>query len=330
MSLKILIVDPEDPGTVTRRTLLDLGHSVVSEGTLSAALGRLEAESFDACLVHERTFDEGLADHVRSMRQLQLSMPVVLLGQNTEEGRRFAWRAGADGVLADVDFAADEAVKALRRFRREREQRMTHRTAATERRVLVVDDDEQVVLPTLCEGLRRAGFSVRSATDGNAALEEIHQNEVHVLLTDVMMPGLNGPELIDATLRYAPQIAALVITGFPSLGSSVATLRAGAHDFLIKPVDTEQLVSRVEQAWNRWLLGWGRSPRRLLDRAPITVLLVEGDTADADLIRGLLEDTAERRIEVVWVRRLSEAIERLAPGGFDIVLLDLHLLVKVW
>lgn len=113
-------------------------------------------------------------------------------------------------------------------------------------RVLVVDDEPNVtnVLERL---LRRAGYDVEVAHDGEGALRKVGAKMPDIVLSDLMMPGINGLDLCrrlkqSQATRLLPFI---LITGHDERDKRIEGARAGADDFLSKPVDTEELLARV-------------------------------------------------------------------------------------
>ncbi|HVJ17825.1 MAG TPA: sigma-54 dependent transcriptional regulator [Polyangiaceae bacterium] len=113
--------------------------------------------------------------------------------------------------------------------------------------ILVVDDDKD-----MCElaeaALTRRSFSVTWRRDPHEALALLDEHDYRVLLVDINMQGMNGLELCRAALVKRPNLMVVVMTGFGSLDHAVAALRAGAHDFVTKPVSMDALVMILERA----------------------------------------------------------------------------------
>lgn len=113
--------------------------------------------------------------------------------------------------------------------------------------VLVVDDDAAMV-DLLQECLSEAGHAVRTASSAEQAVEQARRRPVDVLLTDLRMKGMDGMALLARFREEWPHTPVIVLTGFGSVGAAVDAMRAGAHDFLAKPVDLDQLELVVERA----------------------------------------------------------------------------------
>jgi two-component system response regulator HydG len=113
--------------------------------------------------------------------------------------------------------------------------------------VLVVDD-EQATCEMLEMMLRRNGLGVEWRTSGLDALDLVAEREFDVILTDLGMATLSGTELCARLLAIRPDVPVVVVTGDARLDAAVGAIRAGAYDFITKPVDTQLLTLVVERA----------------------------------------------------------------------------------
>lgn len=114
-------------------------------------------------------------------------------------------------------------------------------------RVLVVDDDEDICL-YLREFLTREGFKVQTVSKPADALAEIRQGRHQIVLLDVVMPGVEGVDLLHQVRAIDSDICVIVMTGYPSVQSAVDSMKAAAFDYLQKPFDLEQLRAVMERA----------------------------------------------------------------------------------
>ena len=133
-------------------------------------------------------------------------------------------------------------------------------------RILVVDDDENLrwVLQTQLEDM---GYVVSTASDGNQAIAAVEKEPPALVLTDLKMPGLSGMELLDRLHSEYPEVPVVIMTAFGTIQSAVQAMRAGAYDYLTKPIDGEELglvVSRVLEHFR--LIEEVRTLRASLDR----------------------------------------------------------------
>ena len=106
--------------------------------------------------------------------------------------------------------------------------------------VLVIDDEE-IVCNTLSAMLKAEGFDAVIARSGKEGVGLLRSRQFEVAIADLMMPGMNGIQTIAALKAVDPDIEVIILTGHATLNSSIAALRQGACDFLLKPIGMEQL-----------------------------------------------------------------------------------------
>ena len=116
-------------------------------------------------------------------------------------------------------------------------------------RVAVVDDD-RFVREMLELGLTREGYSVRTASDGMAALDLVRVWDPELIVLDIMMPKIDGATLLPR-LREITQAPILMLTAKGETADKVATLSAGADDYLVKPFVFEELIARLQAKLRR-------------------------------------------------------------------------------
>jgi two-component system CheB/CheR fusion protein len=113
--------------------------------------------------------------------------------------------------------------------------------------VFVVDDD-RAVREAMGDLLQENGYSVELFADGAAFLEAYRPGREGCLLVDALMPGMSGVELIERLKAEGHQLPAIVITGNGAVPMAVQAMKAGAVDFIEKPVGHEDLLASVERA----------------------------------------------------------------------------------
>jgi DNA-binding NtrC family response regulator len=113
--------------------------------------------------------------------------------------------------------------------------------------LLVVEDDPEMRL-YLQEELQGAGFQVPAASSAMEALDVVRNGCVDVVITDLMMPGICGSELLAQVRSRDPDIPVVIITGFGSIESAVEAVKAGAYQYLPKPFRIDQLLDTVGSA----------------------------------------------------------------------------------
>jgi DNA-binding NtrC family response regulator len=114
-------------------------------------------------------------------------------------------------------------------------------------RILVVDDD-RAVRAALSVNLTKAGFSVAVAENGEEALVLVGEEEPDLVLSDVRMPGLGGTALLERLRAGWPELPVILMTGQGSVPAAVEAMRAGATDYLIKPVRKDELLLVIDRA----------------------------------------------------------------------------------
>ena len=120
-------------------------------------------------------------------------------------------------------------------------------------RVLIVEDDRQM-LRTLEDILRLRGYSSLGAPSAEQGLELTRSAPVPpaIALIDLGLPGMDGLELVRAVRKLSPATEVVILTGNASVESAVRALRESSYDYLIKPVQPEQLLNSIERAGERW------------------------------------------------------------------------------
>lgn len=116
---------------------------------------------------------------------------------------------------------------------------------------ILVVDDEMSNLESLRRIFEREGFQVLTATSGQKALDACRRQDVHVVVSDLMMPGMNGIELVKALKTIVPDAEVVLMTAFGTVEKAVEAMRAGAYDFVEKPLKRIQIVKTVRKAAER-------------------------------------------------------------------------------
>lgn len=119
-------------------------------------------------------------------------------------------------------------------------------------KILVVEDDGDIN-NLLCELLRKQGYSVRGAFSGTEAKMCLEYETYHLVLLDLMLPGMTGEVLI-SELRKDKTLPIIVISAKTGQDTKVEVLKLGADDFISKPFDTEEVLARVEAQLRRYMV----------------------------------------------------------------------------
>jgi len=113
-------------------------------------------------------------------------------------------------------------------------------------RILIVDD-EQIIRESLLFVLRKEGYEVEEAANGRDALKKHEQKAFDIIITDIEMPELRGIELLERVTQRSPQTFVMIITAFASIETAIQALRKGAYDYILKPVEFDDLLHRVRK-----------------------------------------------------------------------------------
>ncbi|MBT8494521.1 MAG: sigma-54 dependent transcriptional regulator [Deltaproteobacteria bacterium] len=117
-------------------------------------------------------------------------------------------------------------------------------------RILVVDDEANA-RTALAELLREEGYEIETAADAFKAIGKFDDFAPHLVLTDLKMPGMDGLELMSKLAEHDHEAAILVMTAFGAVDTAVAAMRAGAVDYLTKPINFDELSIVLERALER-------------------------------------------------------------------------------
>lgn len=117
-------------------------------------------------------------------------------------------------------------------------------------RVLIADDEIEF-LETLKRRLKKRGLEVEGVKSGEEALDLLSKQEFDVLILDVKMPGLDGIETLRLVKEKAPDMEVIMLTGHANVEVAMQGMEIGAFDYLMKPMDIDELVYKVEDAYKK-------------------------------------------------------------------------------
>ena len=114
-------------------------------------------------------------------------------------------------------------------------------------RVLLIDDEEDFVT-TLAERLQLRGFKTRFTTGGEQGLLLVRSESFDVIVLDLLMPGISGLEVLRQINEYDPHLPVILLTGHGGEREGSDGMRLGAFDYLMKPVDIDALIVKMNEA----------------------------------------------------------------------------------
>ncbi|PID38537.1 MAG: DNA-binding response regulator [Proteobacteria bacterium] len=165
---------------------------------------------------------------------------------------------------------------------------------------ILLVDDEQANLESLSRIFKREGFAVITASDGKQGLEELRRHPINVLVTDLVMPGMTGVDLLKAARSVAPETEVVLMTAYGTVENAVEAMKQGAYDFVTKPLKRAHIVGVV---------------RRALEKQSLVV--------ENRALRAQLEATRRRPIVgncLVW-RRTMDVVLQAAPSSATVLLM---------
>ena len=113
-------------------------------------------------------------------------------------------------------------------------------------KILVVEDDRSL-RHIIKEALNNSGLNIELAVDGVKALEKIKESDYQLVITDLMMPGMNGVELMEKAKGIKPETGFLIMTAYGTVQTAVDALKKGAFDFITKPFSIPEMESNIER-----------------------------------------------------------------------------------
>jgi DNA-binding NtrC family response regulator len=117
-------------------------------------------------------------------------------------------------------------------------------------KVLVVDD-EDVIRESLRDWLTNTGYEVFTAENGQQALEIIKREGLRIVIADLVMPVMDGIELLKQAKKLSPDIKVIIITAYGSIPNALAAIREGAYDYIEKPFCPERVEILIEKLVER-------------------------------------------------------------------------------
>lgn len=134
-------------------------------------------------------------------------------------------------------------------------------------KVLFVDDEIDF-LDTLMKRMKKRGVDVRGVGGGEEALKLLAENPPDVVVLDVKMPGMDGIQTLKEIKQRYPQVEVIMLTGHASVDAAITGMELGAFDYLMKPMDIDELHFKIQDAYkNKHLHELKMAERRKCDEA---------------------------------------------------------------
>jgi len=192
---------------------------------------------------------------------------------------------------------------------------------------LLIIDDENIVHKSCNRILRASQFEITNAHSGEEGLELVEKNDFDLVLTDLMMPGISGMEVLDRLIKDKPEIVVIVFTGFATVDSAREALKKGAFDYIPKPFTPKELTDVLNNAVNERAERSGKNTLDLMAvvshdlQSPIAVVHSSADTLHKGYF-GELEPKQQKALEAIL--RNCEYLEDIIRSHIEFSKVDLE------
>ncbi|HEX2964373.1 MAG TPA: sigma-54 dependent transcriptional regulator [Syntrophorhabdaceae bacterium] len=195
---------------------------------------------------------------------------------------------------------------------------------ATEKGKIIIVEDEQSILTMLSEFLSANGYTVEPFPDSRKALAALKNNGYHVLITDLMMPKVDGLQLINFIQKEYLDTLGIVMTGYGSMDSAISAMRSGAFDYILKPFKFEEVLATVDSAMYYFnLLKSENIPKGLTSKANLLRRYADNKIIrENTILRSCLKDKYkfENIIGISFaMQKVFEMIERVADTNATVL-----------
>lgn len=175
----------------------------------------------------------------------------------------------------------------------------------TETSILLVDD-EQLIRKSFTRDLRAEHFRVTAVAGGQEAINALEQGQYDLVITDLMMPNIDGFAVLKTAKTLSPETGVIILTGYGDMRSAIDALRLGADDFTLKPCEIDELVFRI---------------RRCLEKRSLLQTLAQQNKLLASQNRLLKEEMHQRQLVEAQLResehRFRLALDAASNGVWD-------------
>lgn len=243
-SIKVLIIG-EDKITVEllSDTLAAIGYRTMLVGKMSEAEEILESSSFDLVIGDPRHSGGSWGKFLQTKKKWP-DLPVIFITDSSDPQKDNYIRNGADGILSKP-FRIAKIEQLISNVLLNFDKTATGQNKRS-KTALVADDDDSI-LSILDNALSILGYDTVLARSGDEALEEFKKNKIDIIITDFMMPGLTGKELIAAAKEINPAIPTIVVTGYPLAFPPGMAKTEGIDAYMVKPFRINQLKDLLDK-----------------------------------------------------------------------------------
>ncbi len=116
------------------------------------------------------------------------------------------------------------------------------------RETILLVDDEQNTREALSIALGREGYNIIPASNGGEGMKLLEKEPVDLIITDLMMPGISGMDLLDFARKHRPEVMVIMMTGYASVETAITAMKNGAFDYITKPIKLDEVKIIIHQA----------------------------------------------------------------------------------
>jgi CheY-like chemotaxis protein len=236
---RILIVD-DDPMLLSllTDTLESIGYETLSVNSGEEAIETVSTVEIDVVVADINLPGMDGIETMRSVKNISPCLPVILItGVNMKGIVTRAYSAGADGFL-DKPFRIAVIEEMI--------QRLLGHTALESSAIMVIDDDAEM-LESLRSELQAIGYDVTTAASGSEALLRLREGRVGTVITDFIMPGMDGVELANCIREFSPSTHVVIYTGYKPSEKERREITSVADAFLSKPFRFRDMTDTLDR-----------------------------------------------------------------------------------
>jgi DNA-binding NtrC family response regulator len=130
-------------------------------------------------------------------------------------------------------------------------------------KILIIDDEDEILL-SLKKNLMLEGYNVETCNDSVKALEMIKNEKFHIVLTDIVMPNMDGVEVLKAAKAYDALTQVIMMTGYATMEMTIQSLECGANDYILKPFKSIEFIIEIIEHSIKKLERWRESIRDIV------------------------------------------------------------------